>query len=207
MLGGLLMKISFARLLGGLALLAILLAACTPVPAAISPAVEEPGDVLPPPAPIEEPAGTLESLEDDVMTTKLGPAIVPEGMVVEITAYGDPAVGDSNRQTPVTLAASRAADLPEEADALPDAARKALDSALTAETEGMYVVIYGGTQPSGGYSVSIESIKLNGGILEITWVLTPPKGAAITVLTHPYLIAHITGTKVTPDNVVFVQKK
>jgi len=200
------MKFSFTRLLGGLLVLAALLAACTPVPAAISPAVEEPGEVQPP-APVEEPTAESEVVEEEAVTTKLGPGIVPEGAVVEITAYGAPAVGDSNQKTPIAQAVSSSVGLTGEADNLPEAALKELNNALAAESDGLYVVIYAGVQGSGGYGVSIESMKLNGGILEITWVLTPPKGPALTVLTHPYLIAHITGLKVTPDNVVFVQKK
>jgi hypothetical protein len=52
----------------------------------------------------------------------------------------------------------------------------------------MLVVITGGTQPSGGFSVEATKARSDGKILTLDWKLNKPSGFATTVLTHPAVI-------------------
>jgi PrcB C-terminal len=57
--------------------------------------------------------------------------------------------------------------------------------------EGTYLAVYWGEQPTGGYSLAVESARIEGDRVRIRIVLKkPPRGAILTqALTHPYAVA------------------
>lgn len=88
---------------------------------------------------------------------------------------------------------------------LPEEGKAALQSAFAASDSSLYIIINGGRQPSGGYSVHINSITINGSRLVVNYVVQGPKpgeGAA-TVLTYPFVIARVKNVSVPASAVVF----
>ena len=108
---------------------------------------------------------------------------------------------------PVTLALRGDAPLRAVPEALPDEARAALEEILSQADASLYLVIYGGVQPSSGYKVSIESITRNEGQLTVAYsVIGPgPNEGAATVMTYPYIIVRLADTTTDPDKVIFEQ--
>jgi PrcB C-terminal len=53
----------------------------------------------------------------------------------------------------------------------------------------MLVVVTGGSQRSGGYSVEVTGLKAKGDTLTVSWKLNKPKGAATAAFTHPGVVA------------------
>ncbi len=121
----------------------------------------------------------------------------------EIVAQGDAFVGSGT--APITLALrgdDRSASVP---SSLPDEAKTALQKELARGEAALYIVIYGGLQPSNGYAVKIESIAQRGDQLVVKYAVEGPKrgqGAA-DVITHPYVIARVSNTSKRPSDVVF----
>lgn len=126
-----------------------------------------------------------------------------ETITFEIIAQGAPFV--SKGEAPSTRALrgddpnkSVPTDLPEEA-------KSALQNALAASDATLYLIINGGRQPSGGYSVRINSIAQRGNQLVVNYTVQGPKpgeGAA-AVLTYPFVIARVKNVSVPASAVVF----
>lgn len=130
----------------------------------------------------------------------------PPKIDFEIVAQGDPMVGKDSG--PVTVALRGDAPLRTVPEALPDEARAALEKLLSQpEAASLFLVIYGGVQPSSGYKVSIESITRNEGQLTVAYsVIGPgPNEGAATVMTYPYIIVRLADTTTDPDKVIFEQ--
>lgn len=127
----------------------------------------------------------------------------PETIPFEIVAQGAPFVSkgetlstrairgdDPNKSVPT--------DLPEEG-------KSALQNVLVTSDASLYVVINGGRQASGGYSVRINSVTTRGNQLVVNYTVQGPKpgeGAA-TVLTYPFVIARVKNISVPASAVVF----
>jgi pyruvate/2-oxoglutarate dehydrogenase complex dihydrolipoamide acyltransferase (E2) component len=92
----------------------------------------------------------------------------------------------------IILAPSAAALSRETGLALPDAG------------EGTYLAAYWGEKPTGGYSVGVESARLEGGEVTVRLSLEEPAPDAIVTqaLTYPYAAAVIRG--IDPGEVLFV---
>ncbi|MBI5033615.1 MAG: protease complex subunit PrcB family protein [Chloroflexi bacterium] len=121
----------------------------------------------------------------------------------EVVAQGAPFV--SNSET-LSMRAIRGDDpnksVPND---LPEEAKIALRNAFATPDPSLYIVINGGGQPSGGYSVRINSMTMNGSRLVVNYTVQGPKpgeGAA-TVLTYPFVIARVKNTSVPASAVVF----
>ncbi len=129
--------------------------------------------------------------------------IAPAEIDFEVIAAGAPPVGQGSE--PLTLAV-RGDDTTRAVPAsLPDEARSAFEALLADADPSLYLVIYGGVQPSSGYAVVIESITRVEGRVTVTYRVTgpgPDEGAA-TVMTHPYVIIRLTEATFAPDAVVF----
>ncbi len=72
----------------------------------------------------------------------------------------------------------------------------------------MYVVVYAGKQPSGGFSVTIDSIaasQAGDDSLVVTYSLISPdpRLGGTTVLTYPYVVARVRDSNVAADDVQF----
>jgi hypothetical protein len=57
--------------------------------------------------------------------------------------------------------------------------------------EGTYLAVYWGEKPTGGYSLAVESARIEGDRVRVRIVLEkPPRGAILTqALTYPYAVA------------------
>jgi hypothetical protein len=131
----------------------------------------------------------------------------PEAVAFEILAQEDVLVGDDQR--PVTLALRGDASAQSIPGGLPQGARAALRRALAQPDSDLYLVIYGGVQPSAGYRVRIDAItrQVAGSrkqlIVDYCVEGPGPGQGAAAVLTYPYLVARVPGAEVAPQNVVF----
>ena len=69
----------------------------------------------------------------------------------------------------------------------------------------IFAVMYGGTQPSGGYRVEIESLTQAENKLLVRYRISgPPAGqGAASVITYPYTIVRVTDTAVAASDVLF----
>lgn len=131
----------------------------------------------------------------------------PAAVDFEIVAQGDPPVGSGSE--PLTLAWRGDAPLRAVPETLPDEARTAMKEVLDQADASLYLLIYGGVQPSSGYTVTIENITRNDGQLTVVYSVSGPgpnEGAA-TVMTHPYIIVRLADATTDPDQVVFEQRK
>ena len=90
---------------------------------------------------------------------------------------------------------------------LPPEARDALRTAAAQDPAALYVVVYAGVKPSGGYAVSIDSMRLEGPADRQTLVVstseTGPGRAGVTALTYPYTIARVLSPPIEPQAVQF----
>lgn len=89
---------------------------------------------------------------------------------------------------------------------LPAELSQGIQAAAKTETGGLFILIYAGEMPSGGFSIAIDSILAaeQTGKLLVTWKIVPPKAdqGAITALTYPYLLVRVDGA-VEASQVVF----
>ncbi len=121
----------------------------------------------------------------------------------EIVAQGAPFVG--NGETPSTRAIrgdDPAKSVPSD---LPEDGKLPLQTALATSDSSLYIVVNGGRQPSGGYSVRINSVTMRGNQLVVNYTVEGPKpgqGAA-TVLTYPFVIVRVKNASVPASAVVF----
>jgi hypothetical protein len=125
----------------------------------------------------------------------------------EIVAEGAPFVG--NGQAPSAYAIRGDDPNRNVPNDLPDDGKLALKNSLSTSDASLYLVIYGGRQPSGGYAVRINSVTMRGNQLVVNYTLDKPKpgqGAA-TVLTHPYAIARVRNVSLPANAVVFEQQQ
>jgi hypothetical protein len=85
---------------------------------------------------------------------------------------------------------------------LPPDLRKQIESWKQTETQQVvkvggetYAVITAGQKPSGGYSVSVESVTRSGENVKVVYkVQSPPPGAVTTtVITYPYQVIKLQG--------------
>jgi hypothetical protein len=135
----------------------------------------------------------------------------PGELSFEVVALGAPFVGRADA-VPVIWAVR--GDNPGRAapPGLPDEAAAALSKSMATADPALYVLVYLGRQPSSGYGLRIVSMaqRAEAGVqkLVVTYALDKPdpnKGAA-TVITHPFVIARVAGTKIGTANVVFQQQ-
>lgn len=55
----------------------------------------------------------------------------------------------------------------------------------------MLIVVTGGVQSSGGYSLDVTGLEVKDKVLTVKWKLNPPKGAATAAFTHPATVVLI----------------
>ena len=105
------------------------------------------------------------------------PSGAPRDLRVERLSSGAPGQGPDQ---PRVIAASSATALSGATGArVPDSG------------DGTYLAVYWGEKPTGGYSLAVESARLEGGRVTVRLVLKePPRGAIVTqALTYPYAVA------------------
>jgi protease stability complex PrcB-like protein len=84
---------------------------------------------------------------------------------------------------------------PEEPRVITAASASALSGATGASVpdsgSGTYLAVYWGERPTGGYSLAVDSARLEGDRVTVRLVLEePPRGAVVTqALTYPYAVA------------------
>ncbi len=126
----------------------------------------------------------------------------------EIVAQGAAYSGGSD--SPITLAIAGNAALQSPPAGLPPDVVASLQDAAQDDPAALYVVIYSGVKPSGGFAVSVDAMRLAGAApnqtLVVTYSETGPGQAGTTALTYPYVIARVLSPAVAPDNVQFAQK-
>lgn len=131
-------------------------------------------------------------------------AMLPDGELAwTVVKAGDPAVGTESSALAVALRGSDQTTLPAE---LPTEATTILRSELAANPTALYLVVYGGMQPSGGYRVDIEAIvpQADNTLLVRYRISGPPAGqGAASVITYPYIIVRVTNTAVAAADVLF----
>jgi hypothetical protein len=135
------------------------------------------------------------------------PVTSPSGPVYEIVAQG---AAHNGGGAATNLAIRGEAAAREAPDGLPTDVIAALQEAAQDNPTVLYVVVYAGMKPGGGYGVSIDSMELAGPTgtetLVVVYSETAPKVAGTTALTYPYVIARVLSPSVTTDAVRFVQK-
>lgn len=106
----------------------------------------------------------------------------PRDLRVEQTSSGAP--GQGPRRPRVVTAPSASALSKELGASVPP------DSG-----EGTYAISYRGEKPTGGYSLAVESARLEGDRVTVRLLLKqPPSGAIVTqALTYPYAVAVVRG--------------
>jgi hypothetical protein len=133
------------------------------------------------------------------------------GAPFEIVAEGAPFVGDDTGR-PIRVAIEGSDPDSEIPEGLPDEAQEALRTALAKSDSGLYIVVYTGVRPSSGYAVHIDSIALRqvAGrdqlVVNFSEEAPSPSVGAAAVLTHPYVIARVTGSPVGTADVVFEER-
>lgn len=75
--------------------------------------------------------------------------------------------------------------------------------------DGTYLAAYWGEKPTGGYSMSVQSARLEGNVVTVRLSLKePPRGAILTqALTYPYAVAVIRGLDPGGKNFSFVDEE
>lgn len=137
------------------------------------------------------------------------PAAAPSAApLYEIVAQGVAYSGGSDE--PITLAVSGQQAMAGVADGLPPVVSEALRAAATEPPSALYLVVYAGMKLSGGYAVTIDSLRLADSAtaspsLVVSYRESGPGGAVATVLSYPYVIARVTSPLVAPDAVQFEQ--
>ena len=135
-------------------------------------------------------------------------ALAGTSVPFEMVTQGDAMVGE--RVSPFAVAMRTTDQPPALFDELPAQARAAFEQALTNPGQSdLYLVIYGGRQPSGGYAVKIVSVAQEKGKLMVLYrVEGPPPGqGAADVITYPYAIARVGGIAIDPADVMFIEQK
>jgi hypothetical protein len=136
------------------------------------------------------------------------PAAAPVEPAYEIVAQGAATSGGS--AAPITQAISGDAALQSPPAGLPPDVVASLQDAAQEDPAALYVVIYTGVKPGGGYTASVDAMHLAGAAsnqtLVVTYSETAPQGAGTTALTYPYVIARVLSPAVAPPNVQFVHK-
>lgn len=109
--------------------------------------------------------------------------------------------------TPQLLAVSGERAAESTLDGLPPDVMAALQSAVVDDPTGLYIVIYSGMKPGSGYSVTVDSMSLEGvgqdQTLVVSYSETGPELGGTTALTYPYVIAHVVRPAIPPDRVTF----
>ncbi|MEZ4768416.1 MAG: protease complex subunit PrcB family protein [Caldilineales bacterium] len=135
------------------------------------------------------------------------PAVPPAGEPVYEMVAQDVAYSGGSDQ-PIMLAIAGSDALAGAPAGLPPGVVDALQAAAAANPDALYIVVYTGMKPGGGYAVSIDSITLEKSdgsqSLVVTYSESAPQGASTTALTYPYVIARVLSPAVSPDNVRFV---
>jgi hypothetical protein len=135
---------------------------------------------------------------------------VPQAQKFIVVASGDPMEGPAQGQV-FTIALRSAAGGQPVPIIGPEEATKVLDMVNADPGLGLFFYIYGGEQPSAGYSVQIRSIVYSygdgRGKYTVRWTLKGPVAGdgAAAVLTHPYILARITNKSVPVANVEFIR--
>ncbi len=95
---------------------------------------------------------------------------------------------------------------------LPKELMEAMEQIEKPRAGGLYLLIYGGQKPSGGYRIAIDEITVQGEpqkeTMQVQWRMVPPdpgKGN-ISALTYPYLLAWV-DSQVEAEQVVFEEVK
>ena len=118
----------------------------------------------------------------------------PRDLRVERIFSGAPGQGP---QSPRVVAAPSASALSKELGAeIPDSG------------EGIYMITYWGEKPTGGYSLALESVRLEGDRLTIRLTLKEPAPDAIVTqaLTYPYAAAVVRDTSLRGKEFSFVDQ-
>ncbi len=130
------------------------------------------------------------------------PAGAPAAPVYEIVAQDVATSGGSDE--PITLAISGQQAMAGAADGLPPVVNEALRAAAEENPDALYVVVYTGVKPSGGYAVTIDAMHApDSASLLVVYSESEPGGAAAAVLTYPYVIARVISPVVAPNAVQF----
>lgn len=131
-----------------------------------------------------------------------------EGVRVTLVSFGAPMAGEHKAQALYTVLNGTTHNTTIEAS-LPDELKTVLQEALAASPQDVYVILYAGPQPSSGYALQIDDVKLNGNDLQITYRIAPPPPStgAATVITHPYVLLRVSGPKAADLNVTFTEAK
>lgn len=125
--------------------------------------------------------------------------------VYEIVAQDVAYSGGSDQ--PIMLAVTGTDALAGAPAGLPPDVVDALQAAAAENPDALYIVVYAGMKPGGGYAVSVDSMALEGTegsqTLVVTYSESAPEGAGTAALTYPYVIARVLSPPVSPDNVRF----
>lgn len=92
--------------------------------------------------------------------------------------------------------------------AAPSALSKELGAEIPDSGEGVYLISYWGVKPTGGYSLALESARLEGDRLTIRLTLKEPAPDAIVTqaLTYPYAAAVVRDTSLRGKEFSFVDQ-
>lgn len=132
------------------------------------------------------------------------PAAAPAAPVYEVVAQDVAYSGGSDE--PIRLAISGQQAMTGAADGLPPVVNEALRAAAEQNPDALYVVVYSGVKPSGGYAVTIDSLRApDSASLLVVYSESEPGGAAAAVLTYPYVIARVISPAAAPNTVQFQQ--
>jgi hypothetical protein len=132
--------------------------------------------------PADNPSETTEASE------------APRELRVERISSGAP--GQGSKQPRVILAPSAAA------------LSRAIGAKIPESGEGTYLAAYWGEKPTGGYSLAVESARLEGDRVTVRLALRePPRDAIVTqALTYPYAVAVVRGPDLQGKDFSFVDQ-
>jgi len=122
-------------------------------------------------------AGNGSGPSPDNPSETTGASEVPRDLRVARISSGAP--GQGSEQPRVVLAPSAAA------------LSRAIGASIPDSGNGTYLAAYWGVKPTGGYSLAVESARLEGGRVTVQLTLRePPPDAIVTqALTYPYAVA------------------
>jgi PrcB C-terminal len=183
----------------------LLLSACSPL-AQTAPYITTQPQATPQEGTPAVPGLQTTGLSVQPASTPMLSSVVGQPVEYEIVAQDAPL--GTYRQEPLLLAVrgdGAAVDIPSD---LPPGATQVLQAALDKKDAALYLLIYAGSMPSGGFSAqldSLESIHADGNeLLLARYHIQPPDPAkgATTAITFPYLIARV-ATDLLTDQVRF----
>lgn len=196
-------RLSFAKLAGMGAAFVLLLCAC-------SPGIGLKTDLFPfrksKPTEMTPSETGNRSQNPQGLRNGLNPP-APGSLPFEVIDYGASTNGGA---TPFVLAMRSDQSHNSTLRSLPEAARHALEIALAADQVSLYLILYAGEMPSGGFSVQIQSIAVKkegiDDVLLVRYYVQPPdpQSGAATVLSYPYLIVSLS-SDLAPQSVRFEQ--